>query len=106
MLKRQKKPIQGVNLYLIATLAVTLLAMLGVVSCTADSSEGGKSASTDASASSSTAAPRAIPLASGPAPTPGTTPLASGSPPDQSGKSYPPDTTNYARPARPGERTP
>ncbi len=95
---------------LIAALTVSMLAMLGILSCTADSSESGKSASTDSSTPSSAGAPDSAPsiIMGGAAPTPVATPPASepSRPLIPAARSFPPDTTNYARPARPGERTP
>jgi hypothetical protein len=95
--------------HLIAALTVSLLAMLGILSCTADSSESGKTATTDSSTPSSAGAPDSAPsmIIGGAAPTPVATPPAwERSRHRTPGMSFPPDTTNYARPARPGEKTP
>jgi hypothetical protein len=93
----------------VAALTVSLLAVLGIFSCTADSSESGKTASTDSSTPSSAGAPDSASslIAAGAAPTATATPPASGPRPYiPAAKSYPPDTTDYSRPARPGEKTP
>ncbi len=85
---------RGVNVLLIAALTVSLIAMLAIFSCTADSSEAGKSAATGTSASS-TAAPVAA------ASTPRATPPPRGPlRPIPPVKSYPPDMRNYSIPVR------
>jgi hypothetical protein len=97
---------RDVSVLLIAALIVSL-ATLAIWSCTADSSESAGSASTDPGASSSTAAPAyGASIVAGPASTPAITPPASEPFDGRPVRSYPPDTTNYARPAGPGERTP
>lgn len=94
--------------HLIAAFTVSLFAMLGIFSCTSDSSESGTSASADSSARSSADAPDSAPSIpiSGASPTPATTPSGERWRERVPGMSFPPDTTNYARPARPGEKTP
>ena len=93
----------------VVALTVSLFAVLGIFSCTADSSESGKSASTDSSTPSRASAPVSASsiVAAGAAATPTATPPASG--PRSyipAARSFPPDTTDYSRPARPGEKTP
>jgi len=93
----------------VAALAVSLFTMLGIFSCTADSSESGKTASTDSITPSSASAPDSASsiIAAGAAPTATATPPASSPPPYiPAARSFPPDTTDYSRPARPGVKTP
>jgi len=93
----------------VVALAVSLLTVVGILSCTADSSESGKTASTDSSTPSSASAPVSASsiVAAGAAATPTATPPASGPPPYiPAARSFPPDTTDYSRPVRPGAKTP
>jgi len=93
----------------VAALTVSLLAVLGIFSCTADSSESGKTASTNSSTASSASAPDSASsiVAAGAAATQTATPRAPGPRPYiPAARSFPPDTTDYSRPARPGEKTP
>src|SRR6266446_1234218 len=90
----------------VVALAVSLLAVLGIFSCTADSSESGKAVSTDSSTPSSADAPVSASsiVAAGAAATATATPGPR--PYIPAARSYPPDTTDYSRPARPGAKTP
>ena len=94
--RRKTVTTHRVSLLVIAFSGVCLLALLALLSCTADSNESGKSAATDASASSA-AAPVA---ASSSAPTPAAAPTGSIPFDGRPVRSAPPDTTDYSKPAR------
>jgi hypothetical protein len=87
---------------LIAALTVTLFAMLGILSCNAYSGDSGKSASADASAPSSVAAPDSEPsvIVDEASPTPAATPSVS-RPLRLRGGNFLPDRPNYSSPATP-----
>src|SRR5579863_6123543 len=97
----------GVSILSIGAATVSLVAMLAILSCTADSSESGKTASTGPSASSGSAAPAASApsiIIGGPPPTPAVAPTGSAPFDGRPVSSSPPDTTDYSKPARPGDR--
>ena len=91
----------------VVAVAVSLFAVLGMFSCTADSSDG-KTASTNSSTPPNASAPDpgSSIVAAGTAPTATATPPAWQSRPRIGGMSFPPDTTDYSRPARSGGKTP
>jgi hypothetical protein len=93
------------EIYLIAVITVSLFSFLQIVSCAADPSDASKSPPADAAKSASAASPSAAASTAigGPAPAATTTDENRNIPPV---KSYPPDTTNYTRPLRPGDRVP
>jgi hypothetical protein len=94
--KRTRPAMPSGKCRLITFSGVCLLVMLALLSCTADSNESGKSASTDATASTA-AAPVA---ASSSAPTPSAAPTASPPFDGRPVRSAPPDTTDYSKPGR------
>ena len=100
----------AVGVVLIAS-AVCALATLTILSCEADPSDSGGGTSHDASSSSVApvaAAPDSGPsiVVGGPPPTPAATPPASEPFNGRPVSSSPPDTTDYSRPARPGDKKP